>query len=286
MNHIKTSEGRLYPIAELDNKELPSVTNILNQRDKPALMHWAAKVTATYAQTELMDKLKDGSLTIEDIQGMDSRQFVQDAKTAHKRISDEAKDIGKKTHEFAHQLFWFLKDNPGEPLEMEVEEEIMEPAGALVKWIEKNKVKPVAMEERVYSVDFEGYAGTFDVVAVVNGQLKMLDIKTSKAIYPEYPLQAAAYEHAYVERNPGAITNGIAILRLDKEDGYFDYADYSPEETADYLQEFGLLCQIWHLNHDRNERKKQKNAEEKKQIKKLKTGIPKALKKAPGKSPF
>lgn len=285
MNHIKTSEGRLYPIAEL-GRELPSVTNVLNQRDKPALVPWAAKVTATYAQVEIMNKLKDGSLTIEDIQKMDTWQFVQDAKSAHKRISDEAKDIGKKTHEFAHQLFWFMKDNPGKPIEMEVDEEIMEPAGALAKWIKENEVKPVAMEERVYSSDFGGYAGTHDLVATVNRQLLVIDIKTSKAIYPEYPLQAAAYEHAYLERNPGAIIDGTAILRLDKEDGYFEFVQYDPAETADYLEEFGLLCQIWHTNHNRNERQKQKNAEEKKRNKELKKDIPKAMKKKPKTSPF
>lgn len=286
MNHIMTSEGRLYPIAELDNRELPSVTNVLDQRDKPALMHWAAKVTAEYAQSEIMDKLKDGSLTIEDIQRMDTWQFVQDAKSAHKRISDEAKDIGKKTHEFAHQLFWFLKDNPGKPIEMEVDEDIMEPAGALVKWIQKNEVKPVAMEERVYSSDFGGYAGTFDLIAIVNSHLLVIDAKTSKAIYPEHPLQAAAYANAYSDRNPGAIVDGTAILRLDKLDGYFEFVQYDPDETADYLEEFGLLCQMWHLNHDRGERQKEKNAEEKKRVKELKKDIPKALKKKPEISPF
>lgn len=286
LKHIMTKEGRLYPIAELDNRELPSVTNILNQRDKPALMHWASKVTAEYAQTEIMDKLKNGSLTIEDIQRMDTRQFVQDAKSAHKRISDEAKDIGKRAHEFAHQLFWFMKDNPGKPIEMEVDEDIMEPAGALVKWVKENEVKPIAMEERIYSTDFGGYAGTLDLVAIVNGRLLIIDAKTSKAIYPEYPLQAAAYEHAYSERNPGAIIDGTAILRLDKLDGYFEFAEYDPEETADYLEEFGLLCQIWHLGHNRNERQKEKNVEEKERVKELKKDIPKALKKKPKTTPF
>lgn len=283
---LNTREGRFYEIGELDNRKLPSVTNILNQLSKPALIAWAARVTAEYAQTEIMDKLKDGSLTIEDIQRMDTRQFVQDAKTAHKRISDEAKNIGKKTHEFAHQLFWFMKDNPGKPIEMEVDEDIMEPAGALVKWVQKNEVKPITMEERIYSIDFGGYGGTLDLVAIVNGRLLIIDAKTSKAIYPEYPLQAAAYKNGYSERNPGAVIDGIAILRLDKLDGYFEFAEYDLVETADYLEEFGLLCQIWHLGHDRNERQVEKNAEERKRIKELKKDIPKALKKKPKTSPF
>lgn len=222
----------------------------------------------------------------EEIIKKQDEELVPDAKTAHKRISDEAKNIGKKTHEFARQLFWFMKDNPGKPIEMEVDEDIMEPAGALVKWIQKNEVKPIAMEERIWSADFGGYAGTFDLVAIVNSQLRIIDIKTSKAIYPEYPLQAAAYAHAYSEKNPGAILDGIAILRLDKEDGYFELAEYGPEETADYLEEFGLLCQIWHINYDRKERQEEKNTEEKARIKKLKADIPKALKKKPKVTPF
>ena len=54
------------------------------------------------------------------------------------------------------------------------------------------------IEERVVSKKYN-YAGTIDVLADVNGQLGVLDIKTSISIYRDYNIQTSAYIEALKE---------------------------------------------------------------------------------------
>lgn len=42
----------------------------------------------------------------------------------------------------------------------------------------------------------EGYAGTFDMLASIAGELWLIDVKTGRGFYPEFALQLAAYGHA------------------------------------------------------------------------------------------
>lgn len=59
------------------------------------------------------------------------------------------------------------------------------------------------------------YAGTIDVLAEIDGQLGVLDIKTSVAIYKDFGIQAAAYVEALQEQ-PSMPNLTRWILRLDQ----------------------------------------------------------------------
>jgi len=52
------------------------------------------------------------------------------------------------------------------------------------------------IERRVYDLK-NGYAGTVDIIAEVNGKVSIIDVKTSTGIWKEYSLQTAAYLNAY-----------------------------------------------------------------------------------------
>ena len=54
---------RYYDIPEI-GRALRSVTSITGLIDKPALVAWAAKISAEYFQTVLLDKLLNGEITI------------------------------------------------------------------------------------------------------------------------------------------------------------------------------------------------------------------------------
>ena len=91
---------------------------------------------------------------------------------------------------------------------------------AFEKWRKAQEVKitnpAVDIETKVY--DFEnGYAGTVDMVAVVQGRRGIVDVKTGNGIRDEYSLQTAAYLNAY---NKGAQKKLQAdtrwILRIDQ----------------------------------------------------------------------
>lgn len=45
--------------------------------------------------------------------------------------------------------------------------------------------------------DEEGYAGTLDLVCKIEDEYWIIDLKTSKSIYPSHIIQVASYHHAY-----------------------------------------------------------------------------------------
>jgi hypothetical protein len=80
----------------------------------------------------------------------------------------------------------------------------------------------------VYSREHD-YAGTLDVVGEVDGQLAVVDWKTSKAVYDEMRLQAAAYAQAWAEMYDLRVPDRW-VIRLDKETGEFEPIRF-PRET-------------------------------------------------------
>lgn len=85
---------------------------------------------------------------------------------------------------------------------------------AFFNFLNSNKVEARLIEERLTSKKHR-YSGTMDVLAEINGQLGVLDIKTSYAIYRDYGIQTSAYVEALFER--GAAPNlSRWILRLDQ----------------------------------------------------------------------
>ena len=67
------------------------------------------------------------------------------------------------------------------------------PLKRLLILLRKNiQVDPEFVEKRVVHYG-DRYAGTLDAVALIDGKLGILDIKTSQAIYRDYNLQTSAY---------------------------------------------------------------------------------------------
>lgn len=86
---------------------------------------------------------------------------------------------------------------------------------AFLKFIlEKNiHVDPNYVEKRLVNFE-ERYAGTLDAVALIDGKLGILDIKTSQEIYRDYNLQTSAYIAAMKDVVKGLETRWI--LRIDQ----------------------------------------------------------------------
>jgi len=85
---------------------------------------------------------------------------------------------------------------------------------AFFDWFNNNKVKVIDVEKRIFS-NKDTYAGTFDILAEINGKLGILDLKTSKEIWDNHFIQTAAYFNAYNEKNrKKAKTHWI--LRIDQ----------------------------------------------------------------------
>ena len=77
-----------------------------------------------------------------------------------------------------------------------IQETILPSILAFQKWQHEEQVLTFNIEERV--VDFDhGYAGTIDMIADLQGQRGVVDVKTSNGMRREYALQTAAYLNAY-----------------------------------------------------------------------------------------
>lgn len=117
--------------------------------------------------------------------------------------------------------------------------------------------EPIAWDIVVFS-EQGNYAGTIDLIAKINGDLYVVDFKTSQYIWTEYELQISAYrkalengENPLYERNPnGTESNKMldisnlktAILQI----GYRkNKARYKFTDIEDQFAVFKLAQEIW-----------------------------------------
>ncbi len=77
--------------------------------------------------------------------------------------------------------------------------------------------EPIAWDIVVFSEQY-GYAGTIDLIARVNGELYIIDFKTSQSVWPEYEMQVSAYrvavengENPIPEKNPNGTETGKLV---------------------------------------------------------------------------
>jgi predicted RNA-binding protein YlqC (UPF0109 family) len=153
---------------------VPSVTTVLGALDKSALLNWAVDETATYAVDNLHLLTQ-----------LDRRAALELVKGARWRKTGEAADKGTDAHSILEDLArdvivlnnnhnsWVL--NCWDQLSEEFEIEVLE-------------AEPTFWNGEI------GYAGSADLVARVNGELAVLDYKTSgSGVYGETSLQLAAY---------------------------------------------------------------------------------------------
>ena len=116
---------------------------------------------------------------------------------------------------------------------------------AFLEWEMNNKLEYTHIEYPVVSELYE-YGGTVDMVAKKNGSLLMIDLKTSKAIYPSHKIQLAAYVHAYNEQEEIPITE-FHILQLNKEDGSFQHHPISQQTLDDGWEVFVHCRKLYNL---------------------------------------
>lgn len=85
------------------------------------------------------------------------------------------------------------------------------------------------------------FGGTLDWVGKLDGQLAIMDYKTGTGVYDEMKIQAAAYQHLWMENNGGGIP-AFWLLHLGKEDG--EFAPYFWPDLSRYWEIFTHLLAI------------------------------------------
>lgn len=127
---------------------------------------------------------------------------------AGEKIKQRSADEGTAVHE-AIQAIMIGEDRV-------IPEEVRPAAEAFLKFAKNTKIETSKewIEKRIINFD-ERYSGTIDAVAVINGKLGVLDIKTSQAIYRDYCLQTSAYMASLQYELPEIATRWI--LRVDQK---------------------------------------------------------------------
>ncbi len=203
-----TAQGRYYT-HPATGKRLVSVTNVLSTGvAKPALVPWAAKVTAEH----VMDNLPE----IVARSRTDREGVLREIKAQVRVTRDRAADLGTRIHALAdahvtgRQIAWEDGDDEAEPF-----------VGQYVAWLAAygvNLDRDILAAELTVADPAEGWAGTLDLIVTLpigwdSSQQKayplpdgercawMVDLKTSAtrpaaSVYAEYALQLTALRSA------------------------------------------------------------------------------------------
>lgn len=183
-----------------------SVTSIIEIKDKSAgLIPWAVALGVNYLRDLVMSGKK---LTEEDFLLAEEQHTI-------KKV--EASTIGSYVHDWIESYINYqLKKKGFEKIpEMPATKEAQIGVNAFLDWVTENKVKFLTTERAVYSRKYD-YIGKMDVEAKVNGQLCLLDWKTSNHLSNDYYMQTSAYVRADEEES-GREYEGRWLIRLAKE---------------------------------------------------------------------
>jgi hypothetical protein len=160
---------------------MPGVTSIISKVDKSGpLIGWAKGVTADAA----LDNLDELSTMV----GEKGRAVSKAWLTAHATAeSDTAKDLGTRIHLYAEQVARGAKP--------ELPAEQMAYVWAYQRFLDDFRPEFKSLERFVCNLA-EGYGGTFDFIAMIDGRWTLGDLKTGKGVYSEVRLQLAALGRA------------------------------------------------------------------------------------------
>lgn len=170
------------------------------------------------------------------------KEIIKTAKSADKKKSKEAAEIGSLVHEYCYQLEMTkvseellskIKQHPDkDKIELGIEK--------FTEWKKTNEDKIVASEQIVASITHK-YGGKFDRLATRNGVLILSDFKTSSGIWVDHKIQLAAYRIA-IREWLGLDVQGIEILRFGKEDGTFEAELVTDPNTLSDLEQQAIRC--------------------------------------------
>lgn len=217
----------------------PSVSSVLNMKDKSnALMPWA--VASMVEQTvELLktapDPVSHGLLV----------KLLALAKDTYRAKSKSACDVGTAVHQVLEIRIKTGRVDlaPLSQLVVSQRDDAERAIDAGLRYFDAHKIEVIQSEAPRWSPTY-GYIGTGDLIAHVDGELCVLDYKTSKAVYDEYYLQTAAYQAAYEEEFPDQKITRRQIIHVGR-DGKLS-TPFRDNTTLDAdFKAFQALITVW-----------------------------------------
>lgn len=189
----------------INGKQKSGVTTFIGIKDKSRpLVIWATGL----AEDELIACLESGK-KIDD-------EAIYRACSLHEVRKQEAADLGTEVHDWAEAYINHkLKPKTNPMPDMPTRPGAQVAAMAFLDWEKEHKVKFVSSERVVYSKKHD-FIGKMDIEAKIDGDLCLVDIKSSNGLYNSVNMQTAAYAKADEEES-GREYKGRWALRVAKE---------------------------------------------------------------------
>jgi hypothetical protein len=214
----KTTRAHIrYKAHDADGKEInvPGVTTITGQMNKPFLVGWANRLG---------------------LDGIDSQKYTEEAQkigsAAHEMVEASLQGRDPDLHEFtAGQI---ERANYG--------------FSEFEKWRSEHEVEVILTETPLVSERFK-YGGTLDFYGRVDGLPTLMDFKTSGDLYPEHGWQIGGLsillnEHRYALK-------GARLLRIGRseEEGFDDHV-FNGIQVLNARKVFLALLNLYHVKRE------------------------------------
>ena len=235
----------------------PSITGVLAQKNKGALLGWAAKESLAVVRRRLGEyqsaRGESAVVTPVDIEG-----WLSDAEE-NWREESSATTIGTVAHRFAYEELRYraglTPNKPGFPIQADpvlcpeftpgMLEATNSSARAAISFFDEHHIEPVILERPLWSPTY-GYVGTPDFIGRIDGELSVLDFKTSKRAYSEYFCQDAALQAAYEEEFPEQKIVKRWVLVIHKDGSGIEVAT---RDNGTFEADFGMFKACLALYH-------------------------------------
>ena len=220
---IFDSDNHKYILNNNYDDPVIGMSSILKYLAAPKLEDWKRNELVTAISTQM----EKNNIPLDKIS-----KIISEAKASMNKKSDNILNTGKVVHKLAEK--WLKGDKITKPDDFVIANCFME----FQKFWKKHKLKLVESEKILYSL--RGYCGTLDIIAIdPDGNIWLIDIKTSSGLFLNHVHQLHGYKLAYEEQT-GKKINKMYMVRLPKTGEGFEARQilYKKEHIKAFL---GLL---------------------------------------------
>lgn len=212
-----------------------AVTGVLDK--SRFLIPWAVGLAGKHLR-QYLENAKTNNFTTEEL-----LPVIDEALIRHQQVKEEAASIGDMVHDFCENFAKAKMLGTPIPKIDDLPEGALNGINGFLDWFRAQKsVQFLGAEELVYSIEHD-FVGKLDNRAIINGSKRLVDYKTSKAVYNDHRYQVSSYLKGK-EEELGEKFDGYTILHFDKETGEFHvYEESNREEIEkDFKAFLGLLA--------------------------------------------
>jgi len=232
-----------YKTSQENHRKYPSgtvgVTTILGIVAKEPLLYWASEMGGADMKRRAME-----------CQSIDDIQYLIPDKSAHRKVSEKQASIGSLAH---HRCEAYVRGMEPDFSDCDIPQEILDNSELSFQkflWWYESQGYTLLHSELPLTSEAYGFSGTLDLVVQNKaGEVELLDIKTSKAYYPEMAHQVGTYKYLFETcHEPLQKIKTCRIVRIGKDEpADFSVTTLTPEETKHGWEVFKACLALYKL---------------------------------------